>query len=85
MVKDDEQLQLIQLLSQLRIVGEDCVGKDYDKYGLLMKGLYFLAGASQDEIEADLKNRISRIEDVGERLGFFVTGKFVDNYLYENE
>lgn len=85
LVKDDEQLQLIQLLSQLRIVGEDCVGKDYDEYGPVMQGLYFLAGASQDEIEADLKNRISRIEDVGERLGFFVTGKFVDNYLYENE
>jgi uncharacterized protein YegL len=81
LVKNDEQLQLLQLLSQLRIVGEDSVGKGYDNYGPAMHFLHFLAGVRQDEVESDLKQRIGRIESIGEKLGYYVTGQFYDAYL----
>lgn len=81
LIKDDDQMQLLQLLSQLRIVGEDKVGKDYDAYGILIEILYFLSGTSQSEVESYLKQSIEQIENIGEKLGYFVTGKFNNAYL----
>lgn len=79
---DDVDIQRLQLLAQLRIVGEDEAGNGYDKSGIVTKFIQSILYSSQAEYENDLRGKIEALEKVGQKLGFTVSGKFPNSYLY---
>ena len=78
---DEDDLQRLQLLAQLRVVGEDEAARGYDKSGIVLKLINRISVGSQEEFESDLVDKINKLEKIGNKLGFIVTGKFPNAYL----
>ena len=81
LVRDDNELKLLQLLTQLRILGEDEAGRAKNEAGPLTTFIYWLYGYGQKVVESDLKDRIKSLEKIGEKLKYKANGFFKDAYL----
>jgi len=79
---DDIDLQRLQLLAQLRIVGEDEAARGYDASGIITKFIQRIMYGSQAEYENDLRDKIERLVKIGTKLGVSLTGAFSNSYLY---
>ena len=81
LVRDDNELQLLQLLTQLRIFGEDEAGRTKNEAGPFTTFIYWINDYGQEVVENELKTRIIDLETIGKKLGYKVTGRFKDAYL----
>lgn len=78
---NEDAMQRLQLLAQLRVVGEDEAARGYDKSGIVLKFINWIAIGSQAEFENDRSDNIDKLEKIGEKLGYTVTGDFQGAYL----
>lgn len=83
---DSQDLCMLELLGQMRIVGEDLSGKTNDDNCFILTWIVEkLYKITAEELEEDLRDTVETVETIGGKLGLGVTGKFINNYLYKNQ
>lgn len=83
---DEEDLNYIQVLGQLRIVGEDKYAYTADSRSGFRKWLEDFSGITQSDIEKDCRETIDKVERLCKKCNVFVDKYFLfDNYLNKIE
>lgn len=79
---DGQDVLMMELLGQIRVYGEDRVGKTNNTTGFVLKWIYeTLYDVTQAEFDDDLREKISGLELIGEKIGARITHDFEDAYL----
>lgn len=78
-----EQEQRLQIVSQLRVMGEDSFMQLFDTNTSIVQGVYELQGYSREDLKKDTISRISKVMKICKKIFVDINDEY-GLYVYEN-